>query len=41
MYLDPLAYKHMREKLSFWRGMSAFLGAVLFVMICALVAHGW
>ena len=41
MYLDPLAYKHMREKLSFWRGLSATLGGVLFILIAALVAHGW
>ena len=41
MYLDPLAYKHMREKLSFWRGTSALLAVVLFIMICALMAHGW
>ena len=41
MYLDPITIKHLKERLSFWRGLSATLGGVLFILIAALVAHGW
>jgi hypothetical protein len=41
MYLDPITVKHLKERLSFWRGLSATLAGVLFVVVCALIAHGW